>query len=77
MSDNDSKNLIHNWPLIDVSLTDECGQPKTWRFTNVDKALVDVDLPNQLHKDIWNRAIDAAIRLVNLGQEQDIRKLKV
>ena len=50
----------------------KCGQDYDTLY-----ALALADLPSQLHKDIWNRAIDAAIRLVNLGQEQDIRKLKL
>ena len=66
-------------------MTDDNGDDvqKHWRIVGIDKAME--DLPSQLHKDIWNRAIDKCIEYLsynNLDQNNtvdiiEIRKLKV
>ena len=36
-----------------------------------------IDLPSQLHKEIWNRAIEKAASIAEINSAADIRKLKV
>ena len=53
----------------------KCGQDYDTLY-----ALALADLPSQLHKDIWNRAIEKAALIADDGDEYSaaqIRKLKV
>ena len=68
-------------------MTDDNGDDVQPKFTMSERTFGDIakcgqtDLPSQLHKDIWNRAMDKAIEACNkyesYGAAYEIKTLKV
>ena len=67
-------------------MTDDNGDDVQPKFTMTERTFGDItkcgqtDPPSQLHKDIWNRAIEKAAKIADDGDEYtaiQIRKLKL